>query len=186
MANEAKDQFENITFTSVPRENSFIKKADKLANDALDGLFDPPCITTPPEVSIRPIGFVSSPYKEITDAPRQGRLTYDESTIEIYPDYETGLEGLDKYEQLFILLWFNKSSRDQLSVDHHGRGSLRGVFATRSPNRPNPIGLTLVDLIAIQGRVLHLRGLDAIDGTPVLDIKPYYSEIDSYTRPGRK
>jgi tRNA-Thr(GGU) m(6)t(6)A37 methyltransferase TsaA len=181
-ANEAKNMFEHINFTSVPRENSFIQKVDQLANDALDGVIPPRCIATPMEAKVQAIGIVSSPYTVVSDAPRQGRLEPVESTIEIYPAYEAGLVGLEKYEKIFILSWFDQSSRDQLFVEKPGRGKSRGVFATRSPNRPNPIGLTLVDLLDIHERILYVRGLDALNGTPILDIKPYHPDIDSDER----
>ncbi|WP_342766200.1 tRNA (N6-threonylcarbamoyladenosine(37)-N6)-methyltransferase TrmO [Methanocalculus sp.] len=178
-AQEAKSMFEHITFTSVPRENSFIKKADLLANDALDSDSNSPLKNVSEEVRVRPIGFVCSPYKAVKDAPCQGRLDPVESTIEIHPQYEAGLVGLEKYDKIFILSWFDQSSRDQLYVENPGRGDSRGVFATRSPNRPNPVGLTLVDLLDIHERILHVRGLDALNGTPILDIKPYHPDIDS-------
>nr|WP_246495921.1 tRNA (N6-threonylcarbamoyladenosine(37)-N6)-methyltransferase TrmO [Methanocalculus chunghsingensis] len=132
-----------------------------------------------PGVGLRPIGIVRSAYKVQADAPRQGRLEPVESIIEIYPDYEAGLEGISAYSHLLILSWFDRGSRDTLSVERPEWGAPRGVFATRSPNRPNPIGLSLVDLLSIDSRVLRVRGLDALDGTPVLDIKPYSAAIDS-------
>lgn len=178
-AQEAKSMFEHITFTSVSRENSYIKKADLLANDALDSDSNSFSKITSEEVRVRPIGVVWSPYKSVKDAPRQGNLEPALSTIEIYPQYQAGLEGLEKYDKIYIFSWFDRCSRDQLYVENPGRGDSRGVFATRSPNRPNPIGLTLVDLLDVHNRILNVRGLDAIDGTPILDIKPYHPDIDS-------
>lgn len=179
-ANEAKNMLECVTFTSLPREDSIIQKADALANEALDSKLPAFPVEKHPGAFVKPIGFVSSPYKVQADAPRQGRLDPIESTIEIYPEFEAGLAGLMDYSQLFILSWFDRSSRDQLWVVRPGRGSARGVFATRSPNRPNPIGLTLVDLLEIRGRILRVRGLDALDNTPILDIKPYHQDIDTH------
>lgn len=178
-ANEVKDHFSQVTFTSVPRTHPFIRRADQLANEALDA----GSLSTPREKpaggKVKPIGVVRSPYREQGDAPRQGRLDPAPCTIEIFPEYEDGLFGIQSCQRLFILYWFDRGSRDQLFVDRPGRGNPRGVFATRSPNRPNPIGLTLVDLIRCEGRILHVHGLDALNGTPVLDIKPYSPKIDS-------
>lgn len=178
-ATEAKSMFDRVTFTSLPREDPTIQKADALANEALDGNIPSSHAESRPEVYVKPIGVVSSPYKVEADAPRQGRLAPVQSRIEIYPEYERGLTGLLDYDKIFIFSWFDRSRRDQLRVDRPGRGGTRGVFATRSPNRPNPIGLTLVDLLEINGRILLVRGLDALDGTPILDIKPYEPDLDS-------
>ncbi len=177
-ATEAKSMFDRVTFTSLPREDPTIQKADALANEALDGKMPSP-VESWPGAFVKPIGIVSSPYKMPGDAPRQGRLAPVESRIEIYPEYEGGLSGLLDYDKLFIFCWFDRSRRDQLRVERPGRGGARGVFATRSPDRPNPIGLTLVDLLEINGRILRVRGLDALDGTPILDIKPYEPDLDS-------
>ena len=177
-ATEAKSMFDRVTFTSLPREDPMIQKADALANEALDGKIPAFPVETRPEAFLKPIGVVSSPYTVPGDAPRQGRHEMVESTIEIYPEYAEGIEGLLEYDKLFIFSWFDRSCRDRLWVDRPGRGGARGVFATRSPNRPNPIGLTLVDLLEIKGRILRVRGLDALDGTPILDIKPYHQDID--------
>jgi formylmethanofuran dehydrogenase subunit E len=178
-ATEAKSMFDRVTFTSLPREDPTIQKADALANEALDGKIPSSPVGSRLEAYVKPIGIVSSPYKVQSDAPRQGRLDPVESRIEIYPEYEGGLAGLLDYDKLFIFCWFDKSRRDQLRVERPGRGGARGVFATRSPNRPNPIGLTLVDLLEINGRILRVRGLDALDRTPILDIKPYEPDLDS-------
>ena len=178
-ATEAKTMFDRVTFTSLPREDPIIQKADARANEALDGKIPLSPVESRPEAFVKAIGVVSSPYKVQADAPRQGRPAPVRSSIEIYPEYEGGLDGLSDYGQLFILSWFDRSRRDQLRVERPGRGGARGVFATRSPNRPNPIGLTLVDLLEINGRILCVRGLDALDGTPILDIKPYEPDLDS-------
>ncbi|WP_366518438.1 tRNA (N6-threonylcarbamoyladenosine(37)-N6)-methyltransferase TrmO [Methanocalculus alkaliphilus] len=180
-AQEAVSMFSSVRFASVPREHPYIRMADQLANEALDGKRSSVQVEEKnlPGVGLRPIGIVRSAYKVQADAPRQGRTEPVESIIEIYPDYEAGLESVSSSRHLFILSWFDRSSRDVLSVERPEWPKPRGVFATRSPNRPNPIGLSLVDLIGIEGRVLRVRGLDALDGTPVLDIKPYSAGIDS-------
>ncbi|MDT8357228.1 MAG: tRNA (N6-threonylcarbamoyladenosine(37)-N6)-methyltransferase TrmO [Methanomicrobiaceae archaeon] len=115
------------------------------------------------------------------DAPRQGRLVDTRSKIEIFPPYKRGLECIERYSHLFILYWMDRADRTALSATPPGTHTERGVFATRSPHRPNPIGIGVVDLLEITGRILSVRGLDALDETPVLDITPYVSSLDAVT-----
>ena len=102
----------------------------------------------------------------------------DYSTLVIYPEYAPGLDGLDAYKRLYILYWFheadNLAQRATLRVipRRHGATEERGVFASHSPHRPNPIGLTIVDLLNIEGNKLLVYGLDAFEGSPIVDIKP--------------
>jgi tRNA-Thr(GGU) m(6)t(6)A37 methyltransferase TsaA len=124
------------------------------------------------------IGTVKSPYKNRGEAPHQGRNLKELSQIIILPEFEEGLEGVEKYHQLFILYWFDRAEDPLLKVVPHGRTQKRGIFSTRAPPRPNPIGLTLVDLVKREGPVLTVRGLEALDGSPVLDIKPYLPDLD--------
>jgi len=125
-----------------------------------------------------PIGVVRSPYRERGDAPRQGRLTDVVAEIHVLDAYVPGLEGLERSSHLIILYWLDRAERGLLFAKPPGETRERGVFSTRSPARPNPIGLGIVDLVGREGNVLVVRGLDALDGTPVLDIKPYSPEID--------
>jgi tRNA-Thr(GGU) m(6)t(6)A37 methyltransferase TsaA len=92
-----------------------------------------------------------------------------------------GLDGIQAGDRLFVLCWFHMADRKTLRVHPRGNSAIpkRGVFATRSPDRPNPIGLCLVDVLAVEGPVLKVRGLDAVDGTPVVDLKPYVSALNS-------
>jgi len=128
-----------------------------------------------------PIGFVSSPYKIRGDAPRQGRLTDEVSIITLDPAYLDAAEGLSIGDDLFVFCWFDRSDRTVLKSRKFGEeeNPLRGVFSTRSPNRPNPIALTLVKLVGVDGCGLTVRGLEALDKTPVVDIKPYSEGIDT-------
>jgi len=130
------------------------------------------------QMTLRPIGHVRSPYKVPKDAPRQGRLSDTVSEIVIDDAYAPGLRDLDAKKHLIVLSWFDRADRSALVATPPGSRADHGVFATRSPNRPNPIGLCVVDVIGINGTVITVRGLDSIDGTPVLDIKPYSREID--------
>ena len=103
----------------------------------------------------------------------------DVSTIHIYPDYLPAIMGVEAYEKLYILYWFHlrddDENRSTLRVipRRHGATESRGVFATHSPSRPNPIGLTLVNLIKVEGCTLSVQGLDALELSPIVDIKPY-------------
>ena len=132
-------------------------------------------------VDLNPIGYVSSPYKKKEDAPRQGRLTDTEAEIVIDERYLPGLFRGEEKKHLFVLCWFDRSDRTVLRVTPPHKPVEHGVFATRSPNRPNPISLSLVDVINITGGTIRVRGLEALDGTPVFDIKPYSEEIDRPT-----
>ncbi len=125
-----------------------------------------------------PIGLVHSEYTHQGAAPRQGRLRDVEAVIEIFEEYEAGLNDIETCTHLFVLYWLDRADRSRLSATPPGEDKTHGVFSTRSPHRPNPIGIGIVDLVRRDGRRLIVRGLDALDMTPVLDIKPYVSDID--------
>jgi len=127
---------------------------------------------------ITPIGIVHSPYKTRTEAPHQGRFSDTVSEIEIFDAYAGGLKDVEKHPHLIILSWFDCSNRNVLLAMPPHTGVEHGVFATRSPERPNPVGLCVVDLVGRTGTRLTVKGLDSIDGTPVVDIKPYSPGID--------
>ena len=129
-------------------------------------------------IDLKPIGFVRSPWKTIAQAPHQGRDSDQESEIVISEEYVPGLRDVEHHPHLIVLCWFDRADRSSLAATPPRLTTEHGVFATRSPNRPNPIGFSVVDLIGRDGPVLRVRGLDAIDGTPVLDIKPYFRGID--------
>ena len=131
------------------------------------------------EMKIKPIGIINSPYKTKADAPRQGRYSDEISTIRVFDKFAEGLEGLDIYKYFIILYWQDKAERDKLKVVPHGKTEKRGIFSTRAPVRPNPIGFCLVKLLKIDGNILTVKWLDALDGSPLLDIKPYWKDIDS-------
>jgi tRNA-Thr(GGU) m(6)t(6)A37 methyltransferase TsaA len=131
------------------------------------------------KMELKPIGIIHSPYKERRDAPRQGRLSDQESTIEIYPEFAQGLNKIEKLSHIFVLYWGDRADRSVVQSPTPFSREPIGVFATRSPNRPNPIALCIADLLEISGRKLVVRGVDALDGSQVLDIKVYSSGIDS-------
>lgn len=125
------------------------------------------------EIVFKPIGILHSPYRTLEETPRWYTLSEEEGTIEIFPEYEEALDGIERYEELDVLYFFHLAKRDILKVRPPHSKELRGVFAARSPHRPNPIALSTVKLVKREGRFLRIKGIDAIDGTPVLDVKPH-------------
>jgi tRNA-Thr(GGU) m(6)t(6)A37 methyltransferase TsaA len=126
----------------------------------------------------QPIGFVSSPYKQTSEIPKGlGAQHEAEGALEVLPEFELGLTDIEGFSHLIVIWEFDRSEGFQLLGTPPSDNRTHGVFATRSPRRPNPIGLTVVELLRREGRVLHVRGVDMLDGTPVLDIKPYLSSI---------
>ncbi len=134
-------------------------------------------MTTEP-IALHPIGTVRSPYNVRGDAPRQGRLSDTISEIVIEDQYRPALWQIESQKHLWVLCWFDRADRTRLRATPPGATSEKGVFAIRSPDRPNPVSLCMVDLMSVKDNVLAVRGLDALDGTPVVDIKVYSSEID--------
>jgi L-fuculose-phosphate aldolase len=133
------------------------------------------------EYIVQPIGIVRSELKEPADAPKQGALTEQEAEVVIDPLFLPALEGLDrKRGKIIVLCWMDRADRGRLKVHPRGQEELpeRGVFSTRSPHRPNPVSLHTVTLLSIEGNVLRIRGMDAVDGTPVVDIKSHSPELD--------
>ena len=125
-----------------------------------------------------PIGMIHSSYRKKGDAPHQGRLSAATSEIEIFPEYAEGLKDIAERRHLIVLYWLDRADHSTLTAIPPHSKKERGVFATRSPDRPNPIGFAVIDILGIDGARLIVKGLDAFDGTPVLDIKPYSPEID--------
>jgi tRNA-Thr(GGU) m(6)t(6)A37 methyltransferase TsaA len=124
--------------------------------------------------SLSVIGWLHSPLKEPGEAPRQGREGAPDAWLEVNASVAEGLEGIAVGDELIVITWLHKAQRDILKV--HPRGDetmpLAGVFATRSPDRPNPLGLHRVTVLSIDGKRLKVGPIEAIDGTPVVDIKP--------------
>ena len=136
----------------------------------------------------RPIGIIQSPYVRRIDAPHQGTVVEGTetgapalATLELaeWLD-EQVLQDLDGFERVWLIFSFHQSEGWRPIVKPPRGGSKRGVLATRSPHRPNAIGLSAVELLGVEGRTLHLRGVDLLDGTPVLDIKPYVPYADAF------
>ena len=128
--------------------------------------------------AMRPVGFVRSPYTDTSQVPRGFGARHDvEGILEIAPEFEEGLRDVEGFSHLFVIWVFDRSDRVELLGIPPTDDRPHGVFATRSPYRPNPIGLTVVRLLRRDGNRLHVHGLDMLDGTPILDVKPYLSGI---------
>lgn len=125
------------------------------------------------------IGRIRTPFKTRADCPRNTRGSDAVATVELDARYAAGLEGLSAYSHVILLYWMHQARRDLIvQVPRHVTAP-RGVFALRSPVRPNPIALAVAELIAVEGTSLEVRNIDCLDGTPLLDIKPYFASTDS-------
>ena len=127
---------------------------------------------------MRSIGFVRSPYSETRQVPKGlGTKHTMEGVIEVLPEFSAGLQDIEGFSHLIIVWIFHRAEGYEIVGRTPADEFPHGVFATHSPRRPNPIGITVAELIRREGALLHLRGIDMLDGTPVLDIKPYTSSI---------
>jgi tRNA-Thr(GGU) m(6)t(6)A37 methyltransferase TsaA len=130
---------------------------------------------------LRPIGRVASPLISTADAPRQGDEGAPDAYLILDSDVQAGLDGMAIGDEIIVLCWLHEADRSVLTV--HPRGDLRrpeqGVFNTRSASRPNPIGLHRVRVLGIEGRRVHVSGLEAIDGTPIIDLKPVLGSLET-------
>jgi tRNA-Thr(GGU) m(6)t(6)A37 methyltransferase TsaA len=130
-------------------------------------------------VQYQPIGEISSPFKGPIGAPRQAAGAPEvRATIEVFEEFARGLKDLDDFSHIVVLFHLHLVANPSLVAHPPWDGRAHGVFATRSPYRPNPIGVSIVRLDRIDGNILHISGVDMIDGSPVLDIKPYVPELN--------
>jgi len=129
-------------------------------------------------LELKPIGVIHSPYKNTGKAPHQGYKSEDISSIEVFKEFNEGLQDIEGFSHIIVIYWFHKSQGFHLLVKTPWDDIPHGLFTTRSPHRPCPLGLTVVELVAREENVLKVKGLDAIDGTPLLDIKPYIPRVD--------
>jgi tRNA-Thr(GGU) m(6)t(6)A37 methyltransferase TsaA len=134
------------------------------------------------QLRCRPIGLVRSPFALQAGAPVQSALAgpEDVGTVEIYEQFAAGLADLDGFERIWIISWFHRAGPVHLRVTPYLDLRERGLFATRAPSRPNPVGISAVRLLNREGRILHVADLDLLDGTPVLDLKPYSPAFDAF------
>lgn len=118
------------------------------------------------------IGRIRTPWTSRGETPRQGRLDGPVCRIEIFAPWTQGLDGIEAFERLEVLYWLHQSRRDLVLQSPANDGRARGTFALRSPVRPNPIGTSMVALVGVEDATLFVRGLDCLDGTPLIDVKP--------------
>ena len=140
-------------------------------------------------LTVHPIGVIRTPFRDRADAPRQPRARRDpsEGVVVLRPglNFEQALEDLDGFEFIWIVSWFHKNTNWKTKVlPPRGSTVKRGVFATRSPYRPNPIGLSLARLVSVTGRSVRVAETDLLDGTPILDLKPYLPYAEAYPEAG--
>jgi tRNA-Thr(GGU) m(6)t(6)A37 methyltransferase TsaA len=129
---------------------------------------------------MRPIGFVRSPHQQTADVPKGlGAEHTAEGVIEILPEFEAGLQDIEGFSHLYVIWEFDRAEGYELVGTPPTDDRPHGVFATRTPRRPNPLGLTVVELLGREGGRLRVRGIDMLDGTPILDIKPYLSNVSA-------
>lgn len=127
------------------------------------------------------IGRIRTPWPTLADCPKNtGERREVTATVEVDELYSAGLKDIDRLSHLVLLYWLDRSRRDLVIQSPRHAPEPRGVFALRSPVRPNPIGLAVVDLVAVEGARLSVRNIDCVDGTPLVDIKPYFATTDSF------
>lgn len=126
-----------------------------------------------------PIGCIASPYRSLRGMPVQPAGAADIlSTVHVNAEYEAGLDGLDGFSHIYLIYQFHQSEGYALNVMPFLDNQVHGVFATRAPRRPNPIGLSIVELVSVFGNAITVKGADLLNGTPILDIKPYAGKFD--------
>lgn len=131
------------------------------------------------KIRLKPVGVVHSPFKEPNGTPIQPTAALDvEGSVEVFPEYVDGLKDLEGFSHIILLCYMHMAGRPKLHVRPFMDDELHGVFAVRAPARPNSIGLSTVRLDRIEGNMLYVRDLDIVDGTPLLDIKPYVPKFD--------
>ena len=132
------------------------------------------------DVIYHPVGIIHSPFHELSGMPIQSSSEFSApGTVEILPEFTPALKDLDGFSHIILIYHLHKSHRGALTVTPFLDSKTHGVFSTRAPHRPNPIGLSVVKLVRIEESILYVENLDVLDGTPLLDIKPYVPEFDS-------
>ncbi|RLG40287.1 MAG: tRNA (N6-threonylcarbamoyladenosine(37)-N6)-methyltransferase TrmO [Thermoproteota archaeon] len=132
------------------------------------------------EIRYRPIGIIHSPFKDVRGMPIQPTGAKGIfGTVEVFPEFCEGLKDIEGFSHIILVYHFHRSKGYSLLVKPFVDDQKRGVFATRAPRRPNPIGISVVRLVRVEGCTLHVEGVDILDGTPLLDIKPYVPEFDA-------
>lgn len=131
------------------------------------------------EIKYHKIGIIHSPFKEPKGTPIQASAAKGiDGTVEVFQEYAEGLKDLQDFSHIILFYHFHLIKESSLIVEPFLDNSPHGIFATRAPNRPNPIGISIVRLTKLEGNLLYVKGLDIVDGTPLLDIKPYVAAFD--------
>jgi len=131
------------------------------------------------EIKYKPIGIIHSPFIEPKGTPIQSASAKDiDGTVEVFPEYAEGLKDVEGFSHIILIIHFHLSKKAPLKTKPYMDDEVHGIFAIRGPSRPNPIGISIVRLIRIEKNILHIKDIDIIDGTPLLDIKPYVPEFD--------
>ena len=132
------------------------------------------------EYIFQPIGIIHTPHQDLSQTPIQPVFSKGvRGTVEIFSEYVDGLKDLDGFSHIYLLYYFDRSTQVKMKVKPYLDVNVRGVFATRAPHRPNKIGMSLVQLLEIRNNILEVEDVDILDGTPLLDIKPYIKRFDS-------
>jgi tRNA-Thr(GGU) m(6)t(6)A37 methyltransferase TsaA len=132
------------------------------------------------EVKLKPIGIIHTPYKELKGMPIQGKLERGvKGKIELFPRYKQGLKDINGFSHLILIYYFNRSNKEKLTGEPFLEEIEHGIFSIRSPHRPNHLGFSIVKLEKVKGNVVIFSEVDMLDGTPLLDIKPYVEHFDS-------
>ena len=132
------------------------------------------------KITYRPIGIIHSPFKEPKGTPIQPNAAKGiDGMVEVFPQYEEGLKDIEGFSHIVLIFHFHLSKAYSLEVKPYMDNKLHGLFATRAPARPNPIGLSVVRLTKVERNNLHIKDIDIVDGTPLLDIKPFIPEFSS-------
>jgi len=132
------------------------------------------------EIRYKPIGVIHSPFKDPKGTPIQPAGAEGvNGKVEVFPEYADGLKDIEGFSHIILIYHFHLSKGTLLIAKPYMDNEARGVFAMRGPSRPNPIGISTVRLVGIEGNILHIQDVDIVDGTPLLDIKPYVPEFDT-------
>lgn len=132
-------------------------------------------------MNLKPIGIIHSPHKQAAGTPIQPVMAAGvEGVVEVFPDFVSGLQDLDGFERIWLFYWFDRAKEAQLLVTPFLDDKPHGIFATRSPCRPNPIGISSVRVLRVTGNLISVSDLDMLDNTPLLDIKPYVPAFDAF------
>jgi len=131
------------------------------------------------KIIYKPIGVIHSPFKEPKGTPIQSESAKGiEGTVVVFKEYIKGLKDIEGFSHIILVYHFHKTRNFSLTVKPYMEDKFHGVFATRAPSHPNPIGISIVHLLKVEGNIIYIQDIDVVDGTPLLDIKPYVPEFD--------